>query len=220
MTKIKNIIFDFGGVLLDLDQTETYRAFSTLFGQEITPENVTQIFGPIFHQIETGEISDETFLWKIQHLKSGNLDPLKIIQSFNAMLIDFRPKLLPFLESLKKDYQTALLSNTNSIHIRYVMHSILEKRYGVRTWKDYFHHVFYSHEMGMRKPNLNIFHQVTDSLKLNPSETLFIDDTEENVQAAIQCGWKAVLHDPHEKIENKLAEYIFTSENNESSSTK
>ena len=158
--------------------------------------------------LEKGNISDETFIWKFQHLKGGNLDPVKIIQAWNKMLIRIRPEIFDFLLDVKSKYNCILLSNTNAIHIRYVIYNILEKIHKELDWNQYFHRVFYSHEMHMRKPDHEIYHQVISEMKIDPKETLFIDDTRENVTAAMECGWYAIQHDPKQKIEDKFNEYI------------
>ena len=208
MATIKNIVFDFGGILLELDQPATFRAFSELLDEEIAMENVLDKMGDFFLDFERGKITNETFIWKIQRLRGGNLEPLEIIKAYNAMLIDIRMELLPFLEVVKKKYRSLILSNTNAFHIQYVMHNLLEKRHGVRNWSDYFHHIYYSHEMGHRKPDAEVYRALIEAEKIDPRETLFIDDTMVNVTAAMECGWHAVYHDPRLRIEDKLQDYI------------
>lgn len=208
MAKISTIIFDFGGIFLDLDYQKTFNAFSELLGIDVTRENAVDTIGSCVLDIEKGTISIEGFLWKIQKLKNGNLDPVDIIKAYNAMLLDIRPAIFPFLLEMKKKYRVILLSNTNAIHIRYVLQNILEKKHNVRDWDSYFHEVYYSHEMGMRKPDHDIYHEVINREGLLPEEVLFIDDTRENVTAAMECGWHAIEHDPSQKIEDKITEYI------------
>lgn len=208
MPKISTIIFDFGGIFLNLDHQKTFDAFSDLLGVKVTMDNAIEIMGDCLFEIEKGTISTEGFLWKIQKLKDGNLDPIDIIKAYNAMLLDVRNEVFPFLKNLRKDYRILLLSNTNAIHIRYVLQNVLERENGVRDWDSYFDTIYYSHNMGMRKPDHNIYHEVIRIEELNPSEVLFIDDTRENVTAAMECGWNAVQHDPKAKIEEKLEQYI------------
>lgn len=208
MAEIKNIVFDFGGILINLDQSATYQAFSELLDEQITQENALKTIGPILHDLEKGLISNEAFIWKIQHKKGGNVDPVKIIKAWNKMLLDIRPEIFDFLRETKYHYRCILLSNTNAIHIRYVLQNVLEKIHNERNWDQYFHSIYYSHEMNMRKPDYEIFQEVIKKENIDPRETLFIDDTLENVQAALACGWHAIQHDPTEKIENKLKEYI------------
>lgn len=208
MTKIKNIVFDFGGILIDLDQNATYEAFSQILDIDVNAQNIHEQVGNTLLDLEKGNISDETFIWKFQHLKNGNIDPIEIIKAWNKMLVRIRPEIFDFLLDVKSKYNCILLSNTNTIHIRYVMYNILEKLHQERNWEQYFHRIFYSHEMHMRKPDHNIYNQVISEMEINPRETLFIDDTLGNVTAALECGWHSIQHDPNENIEDKLKEYI------------
>lgn len=208
MTKIKNLIFDFGGVLLDLDYQKTFDAFGQLLNQPITRDNADEIMGSCLQEFERGEMNNETFIWNIQHLKQGNIEPVAIIRAYNAMLLGIRPEIFPFLKDLRKEYKVFLLSNTNALHIRYVMQNILEKQYGIRDWNAYFDGVYYSHEMGMRKPDAEIYETLVQKENLDPNASIFIDDLQENVSAAMLCGLHAVQHDPALKIEEKIQEYI------------
>lgn len=208
MARIKNIIFDFGGVLLDLDQDATFKAFSELLEMEITKDNALEKMGSFVLDIEKGELTIETFIWKIQHLKNGNIDPLKIIRAYNAMLLKMRPEIFGFLTQVKQKYNTYILSNTNAIHLQYVKTNIFEKVYNRKDWNEFFTKVYYSHEIGMRKPDKEIFEFVMEDAGINPKETLFIDDTIENVMAALECGWHAVHHETNAPIESKLEQYI------------
>lgn len=208
MPKISTIIFDFGGIFLNLDHQKTFDAFSILLGEEVTKENALAVIGECLHDIEKGTITNEVFLWKIQKLMDGNLDPLDIINAFNAMLLDVRNEVFSFLKDIRKRYKVILLSNTNAIHIDHVVKNVLEKENGIMDWESYFDTVYYSHNMGMRKPDHNIYEEVIKREALNPLEVLFIDDTRENVTAAMECGWNAVQHDPNAKIEEKIEQYI------------
>jgi len=208
MPKISTIIFDFGGIFLNLDHQKTFDAFSDLLGEKVSMENAIDVLGECLYDIEKGTISNETFLWKIQKLRNGNLDPIDIIKAYNAMLLDVRNEIFPFLREIRKKYKVLLLSNTNAIHIRYVLQNVLERKNGIRDWDSYFDTVYYSHEMGMRKPDHIIYKEVIKLEGLDPKEVLFIDDTRENVTAAMECGWNAVQHDPTSKIEEKIEQYI------------
>jgi len=208
MATIKNIIFDFGGILIDLDMKASFDAFGELLDLPITQNNIQEHVGSALIDLEKGNISNEAFIWKFQHIKGGDVDPVKIITAWNKMLLGIRPEIFEFLLNIKSKYQCALLSNTNDIHIRHVMYRILELKYEERNWEQYFHHIFYSHDMHMRKPDHEIYNQVIKETNYNPKETLFIDDNIENVTAAIECGWHAIQHDPTKKIEDCLQKYI------------
>jgi putative hydrolase of the HAD superfamily len=208
--KIKNVVLDLGGIIIDLDYAEMYRQFSDLIGQEITKENIGEIIGGNLQKIEKNEVSIEGFIWKIQSLRGGDIDAGKIIKAFNSILLEVRPEIFPFLVEIKKKYNLFLLSNTNVIHIQKFLINKLEKKHNIRKqdWESFFDKVYYSHDLGMRKPDHEIYNKVISLENLNPSETIFIDDTIENVMAAIECGWHSVQHDPSLKIEEHFNTYI------------
>lgn len=208
---IKNIVFDFGGVLLHLEQEKTFQAFSELLERDFTiiPESLQDHL----NQFEMGNMSNESFLWRFQKLASKNINPRDIIDAWNAMLVNIRPEIFPFLKETKEKYQTYILSNTNAIHIQYVVYKMLERDLNIRDWEKYFTKVYYSHLLHMRKPNKNIFNRVQELEELTPDETLFIDDNLDNIEAARSCGWNAVLHPQNEPIEKHLNTYITTIEN-------
>ncbi len=208
--KIKNIVLDLGGIIVSLDYPKMYKQFSELIGKEITKENVYEFIGDNLYKIEKNEVSVEGFIWKIQSIKGGDIHPGKIIKAFNSILNEVRPEIFSFLRKLKSNYNLFLLSNTNTIHIQKFLLDIIEKKHGLRKkdWEELFHTVYYSHELGMRKPDHEIYNEVIKRERINPSETIFIDDTIENVTAAIECGWHAVHHDPSLKIEEHIYQYI------------
>ena len=208
--KIKNVVLDLGGIIIPLNYDEMFRQFSELIGKEVTKENVYDIIGDDLFKIEKNEVSVEGFIWKIQSLKGGNIDPGKIIKAFNSILLDVRAEIFPFLKEVKKEYKLFLLSNTNTIHIQKFLLDFLEKKHGIRKsdWEGFFDTVYYSHDLEMRKPDHEIYHKVAELENLVPSETIFIDDTIDNVTAAIECGWHAVQHDPSLKIEEQFSHYI------------
>lgn len=208
MARIKNIVFDFGGVLLDLDQNASFKAFSDLLGEEITQENAIEKMGTFLLDFERGDITNETFIWKIQHLRQGNLEPLKIIRAYNAMLLGIREEIFSFLTQVSKKYNIYILSNTNAIHLQYVRSAILERHHNRTDWDELFTKTYYSHEVGMRKPDREIYDYLINDAEINPNETLFIDDTMENVTMAMECGWHAIHHKTNLPIEDKLDEYI------------
>ena len=208
--KIKNVVLDLGGIIISLDYNEMFRQFSELLDMEVNKDNVFDIIGDDLYKIEKNEVSIEGFIWKIQSIKGGNVDPGKIIKAFNSILLNVRPEIFPLLKELKKKYKLFLLSNTNEIHVRKFLIDKLEKAHNIRNedWQAFFDTVYYSHDLGMRKPDHEIYHKVIELESLKPSETIFIDDTIENVTAAIECGWHSVQHDPTLKIEEHIYQYI------------
>jgi len=202
---IKNIIFDFGGVLLDIDYTKTGVRMGQLFG---LPDIFVPPFTEYIEKYEVGTCSEEEFISYFQEQYTDQLSPQAIIDGFNAILGPIIPERLCLLEELKKRYMVFLLSNTNVTHLLFVNNYIVNDL-GINDFNErYFHNVYYSHLIGMRKPNQEIYEHVLSDNKIHASETLFIDDNVENVNGAIAAGIKGVLHDPKIDIINVIYTYI------------
>jgi putative hydrolase of the HAD superfamily len=200
MTQTKNIIFDLGGVLLDLDFQKTMNAFEKLglddFGNMFSQFNADELF----IKLETGHVSESDFYEAIKKRTVKKITEKEINDAFNAMILDFRIESLALLEKLAANYKLFLLSNTNNIHLTF-----FKKLFTQQTAKplldDYFSKAWYSNEVGMRKPSAEIFEFVLKEEKLEPAETLFIDDTLINIETAQKLGIKTHHLLPSEKIE-------------------
>lgn len=189
--QIKNVIFDLGGVLLNIDYHLTIQAFVDI-GMSNFQELFTQAQqSELFDKIEVGEISSDEFLAEIKALMPSYVSEVEIRTAWNAMLLDLPSERLDFLLAVKEKYNTALLSNTNSIHLEN-FYKELKKVHNLKSLDDYFHKVYFSCDLGMRKPNPEIFLRVCELEGFNPSETLFIDDTMQHVEGAKQAGLQAL----------------------------
>ena len=180
---IKNIIFDFGDVFINLDKMATARAMEKYGFRGITPE-----LDEIFKNYEMGKMGSDEFLERTNIL-FPTATKKDLLEVWNAILLDFPEERLQFLEALhvENKYRLFLLSNTNEIHIENERQKMAERF--VRFEKSF--EVFYlSYEMGKRKPNRDIFEQVLDENKLIAEETFFIDDLKENTDAAQKLGIK------------------------------
>ena len=173
---IKTIIFDFGDVFLDLDKAATGKELEKLeiseFSEEMLQHN---------KDYEKGLISSEDFVSR--YCKDyPQLSAKKFRDSWNAILVHFPEHRLQFLQQLAREnkYKLILLSNTNDIHIEWVKENVQF----FDEFKSCFDAFYLSQEINMRKPDASIFKYVLDRHDLVPSETLFIDDTLENTQAA------------------------------------
>jgi len=206
---IKNIIFDLGGVLLDLNYELTYASLSEVMGIEIPSKTIPAHIFKIMLGYEKGEINTETFLWNLQK-ESSKLTPQpdKLIKAWNAMLLGWNPKRFKFLEDLRKDYSVFLLGNTNDLHLEWVMED-LKKNHNISNFDTkYFDKTFYSHLMRMRKPEIKIYKQVIKEAGIKASESLFIDDNKENVLKARKADLHASWHDPKNEIIDSLNGYL------------
>lgn len=199
---IKNIIFDFGGVLLDLDMQRSFLALSNIMKMDFDMAHIPPFVNDILLDFECGRIGAETFVWKIQNLIS---DPkpqgYDVVTAWNAMLLGWSdPKRFKFLDDLRKKYNVYLLSNTNEIHMQWVYQD-LKKNHNILDFDQrFFDKTYYSHIVNKRKPDADIFNFVLDDANLNPNDTLFIDDNIHNVWSASNVGIHVYHHNPKDNI--------------------
>ena len=188
--KIKNIILDLGGVLLNINHQLTIDAFKQLgikdFQSLYTQANQTDLF----NQFEKGEISGADFIIGVKSYLHEAITNKDIIDAWNAMLLDFPKERLDFLMELKSKYNTVLLSNTNTIHLDF-FHKQLNEIYGESSLSNYFKELYFSYAMGMRKPDQEIFEALCKKEDFNPKETLFIDDSMQHIEGAKSIGIQA-----------------------------
>jgi glucose-1-phosphatase len=192
---IKNIIFDLGGVILDLDVSQTLKSFSALAGLEV--EKVRSIFvkSKEFEDYEKGMINDSEFRSFVSDVYHLNTTDERIDSCWNAMLRGIPPEKLKLLESLKVNFNVLLLSNTNNIHHTYINTVLMPRVEEGKILEHYFHKSYYSHRMLKRKPELEIYQQVLDENNFLPEHTLFLDDNASNVAGARAVGINAVFAD-------------------------
>ncbi len=201
MERFKNILFDLGAVLIDIDFNKVARAFENLgiekFEQQFSQLNASRLF----ENLEMGKISEPEFHKAIQQQTGKSLSATDINNAWNAILMDFRKESMSFLSSLKDKYALYLLSNTNAIHLMKV-NEILEKQMGVQDLDIYFHKAYYSHKIGLRKPGKESFQFVLNDANIIAEETFFIDDTLPNILSAQELGFKTHHLLPGERVEN------------------
>jgi FMN phosphatase YigB (HAD superfamily) len=204
-SRIKNIIFDLGGVIINLDIPRTVAEFTRIAGLpfESIYSQAEQI--EVFDKFDKGLVSDFDFFNSIRkHLRYNGKDE-DLLKAWNAMLLDVPSHRLDMLVKLKLNYKTFLLSNTNETHIT-AFERDLYRQHGVKNFNDYFEAVYYSCRMGMRKPDAEIFNKVLSEQDLDPAETIFIDDTEKHVKGAGACGIRSYLLPPKMDVEDLLKE--------------
>jgi glucose-1-phosphatase len=194
MENVKNIIFDLGGVIMEIDVKQTMKAFSGL-----GVENIEQYFGhgfaaSFFSDHEAGRISDEEFLHKIKQLLTGEVEEGAIVDAWNALLLHFPVDRVEQLKALNGKYRLFLYSNTNGIHYDKFSEMFI-KAFGYPI-EDLFEKTYFSHVLGQRKPELGGFRQIIAENGLNPQETLFVDDALINVEGAVKAGLKGLYLPP------------------------
>jgi glucose-1-phosphatase len=188
--EIRNIIFDLGGVLLNISYQASIDEFKAL---GIT--NFDQIFSQasqdkVFDGLDKGHISPDEFRNRLRNLTGLPLTDAQINKAWNAMLREMPGYSLTLLEQVKDHYRTFLLSNTNAIHFPDFL-VYLKETHRYESMEILFEKQYLSYEIGMRKPDVEIFEYVVTQNGLNPSETLFIDDTFQHVEGARKAGLKA-----------------------------
>ena len=200
MAATKNIIFDLGGVLLDIDYQKTIDAFEKLGLQHFEAMFSQFKADALFEKLETGHISEAYFYAAVKERTKILLTNEDIDHAWNALILNFRIASLQLLEQLSVNYNLYLLSNTNSIHLKY-----FKKQFTQQTGKPlldaYFINAWYSNEIGLRKPGAQIFEFVLAEENLKAEETLFIDDTLINIETAKNLGFKTHHLLPTERIE-------------------
>jgi epoxide hydrolase-like predicted phosphatase len=201
---VKNLIFDLGGVILDLSVDHTLDSFSQL--SKLPRERVQEIYlhTPGFLEYEKGSLDDSGFRNFIRETFSISANDDAIDDCWNAMLRGIPAIKLELLTRLQSEFQVYLLSNTNGIHLEHINDIILPENGNHKTLDSYFHKAYYSHRMGKRKPDAEIFEQVLEENKLVPEQTLFLDDYAVNIEGAKSLGIKTI----HVTSPNLILDYF------------
>lgn len=185
--KIKNIIFDYGGVILNIDANLIGVSFKKQGVRDVPKAHLKILEKDLYNRIERGEISAQDFYDGIKTLVDVPLKDEQIREAWNAMVLDMPKERIRLLESIRDQYRLFMLSNTNVIHYE-KYRSELEKNFGYKHFEDLFEKVYFSYQIGFRKPDVRIFEHVIKDAGVSPRETLFIDDAFENIEAAEKAG--------------------------------
>ena len=203
VSSVKNLIFDLGGVILDLSVDHTLDAFSRL--SNLSKEKVQDLYTktPGFLEYEKGMMDDSAFRDFVRQTFSIDAADAAIDECWNAMLRGIPVLKLDLLLRLQNEFKVFLLSNTNAIHLDYINRVIL-KGAGKEPLDGYFHKAYYSHRMRKRKPDAEIFEQVLEENRLVPEQTLFLDDYAVNIEGAKALGIRTI----HVTSPNLILEYF------------
>ncbi len=184
---IKNIIFDLGGIFLKVNYQKTQDTFVEL-GIANFDEYYRQDFvSKPFKQIEVGEISPEGFYEGIRNITNTKITDTDLEYAWNAMLGEFWLDRLEWLNDINKQYNVYLFSNTNKIHYDAFLNTYNQLNFN-KSFHSYFIKDYYSHVLGLRKPNIESYQAILKEQNLEAQETLFIDDTYKNIEGAIEAG--------------------------------
>lgn len=192
------ILFDLGGVIINLNYQLTVEAFMQLGIKDLNLSYSQASQTSLFDDYETGRISTQQFINTIKNYVPASVTPNEIVHAWNAMILDFPVDNLAFLEELSQSKKLYLLSNTNAIHLQKV--ELKLKQVSDKKLSDYFSNAFYSHEIGLRKPYAETFTYVCNHANINPENTLFIDDSQQHLVGAEAIGLKTLLWEQNQGL--------------------
>jgi putative hydrolase of the HAD superfamily len=188
---IEAIIFDLGGVILNIDYQRPIEAFKALGAKEVDGMYSKQVQTALFDELETGSISEDDFWAGLSAYCPPNVTRVQLEAAWNSILLDFPLRRLQILQQVQLHYSTYLLSNTNSIHER-AFNALLQQTVGYPSLAVFFDKVYMSHRVGLRKPDPAIFELVLRENRLTPQKTLFIDDSPQHIAAAQALGIQTI----------------------------
>ncbi len=189
---IKNLIFDLGGVLLDIEFKRTVDAFSKLGIKNAYQLNDYPDVLDLFMALERGQHSPENFRKRFRVLSGFDGCDLDLDEAFNALLVGFVPERIERVQDLNLKYNTYILSNTNAIHCKYY-NQLLYDTMGIKDLDHLVKKAYYSHDLKSRKPEKEIYLRMIADAGIKPAESLFIDDRQENLDAAKTLGLEIML---------------------------
>lgn len=200
---VRHIIFDLGGVILNIDYLKTIAAF-----QQLGIENFDEIYSQaaqsdLFDKLEKGQIGADEFVAGIQALCGKPLSHQQIVDAWNSLILDFPLRRLQILQQLRLHHDLFLLSNTNEIH-EPAFNKVLEQTHGIPNLGVFFDKVYLSHRVGMRKPDKEIFERVLDENGLKAEHTLFIDDSIQHIESANSLGIQTIFLEKGMTIEDNV----------------
>lgn len=200
MPPIRNIIFDFGNVLFDLDLPAIYREFKRYAGDQGESVHHKLRQNHIFELYETGGLSTAEFIESVRQAGSNSMSAVQIQAAWNAIFIGMPRERFGMLLRLRQEYSVFLLSNINDMHAAWI-DDYMHREHGINDFQfRYFDAVYYSHLIRLRKPDPEIYEYVLADAELDPAETVFIDDLAPNVEAARALGIHGVLKTPEMDI--------------------
>ncbi len=186
---LKTIIFDFGGVILDIDPQLTINHFEKLGMADSSRFLEQEFIDNVIRKFEKGILTPEAFRDKVREYAGMDFTDQEIDDAWNALLFDIPAERIKVVEEVKKNYKILLLSNSNEIHYDLYIRD-LQLRFGYREFDELFDKAYFSFDLHLLKPEKDIYEFVMYQHKLVPQETLLIDDRLDNIEAAASLGWK------------------------------
>jgi FMN phosphatase YigB (HAD superfamily) len=194
MQPVKNIIFDFGNVLFDLDLPAVERNLKIYSGVHFEAAKEKLLRDKVFELYETGGLSTEEFIAAIRFAAEKPLEEEQVVSAWNSIFLGMPRERFDMLLRLRERYKVFLLSNINDLHASWIDQYMI-REHGIEDFHArYFDGVYYSHLIRLRKPDREIYEYVLADAELVPEETVFFDDMEVNVEAAKALGIRGILH--------------------------
>ncbi len=205
MNTIKNIIFDYGNVIFEINFRIAQQALKNLGIADIEGFFAHKNHNSLFDDFETASISPTQFRAGIRAVATNqNITDQEIDNAWNSLLIGVSGNNHDVLLEVKNKYRTFLLSNNNEIHYNWII-NYLKSTFEIENYDAFFEKAYFSQHLQLRKPNVNIFEYVIKENNLNPNETLFIDDSPQHIAGAKKVGLQTLLMDAHPE---KLADFL------------
>jgi len=204
---IKHIIFDLGGVILNIDFNRAAKSFKELGLDDFEGLYSKAAQSKLFDRLERGIISPAAFRTELRALAKIEMTDQQIDHAWNDLILDFPPARLQLLQDLRSNYRLYLLSNTNKIHADFYNQD-LRNHHNIDGLEALFDKVYYSHEIGLRKPDAAPFDYLINDQNIRVEECLFIDDSLPNILTANQLGLNTIFlnldngHDVLDLFEN------------------
>ena len=201
---MKNILFDFGNVLFDLDLPRLEVEFRQLFGKNHVAAYRSLVSEKFFETWEVGGLTEHEFLETIRQKTDPPVEMDAVRRAWNAIFLEMPAHRFEMLAQLRKKYAVFMLSNINPTHASFIDDYIL-REHGHADWqRQFFDAVYYSHLIRLRKPTRESFEFVLADAEIKPEVTLFIDDLPENIETARQLGFQTMLHPVRSEIADAL----------------
>jgi len=196
---IEAIIFDFGGVIIDIDPLLTMQEFEKLGARKLNEEETREFVEEIVAKFERGIFTPEIFREKVKEFLHFDANDNQIDDAWNALIYDIPAERIRVIEEVRKNYRIFLLSNSNETHYDLYVRD-LQLRFGYREFDELFEKSYFSFDTHLSKPDPEAFEFIINQEGLNPSKTLFIDDRMDNIITASSLGLRTYLLKPPERV--------------------
>jgi putative hydrolase of the HAD superfamily len=199
MKEIKAVLFDLGGVIIDVEYQKTIDAF-TVLGVKNASDLYNQFDqSKLFDAFETGEVSSDYFIDQLYALVNNSINRQQIIDAWNAMIGGFPIEKLDLIQKISSKVPCYMLSNTNEIHLKKAMNALKKTPYP--DLELLFKQCYFSHLIGKRKPEVDTFSWVVDQMKIKANQMLFIDDSPQHIEGANKAGLQTIYYRSIKDIE-------------------